>query len=66
MFLTLPFLDAPEISIERIYALYCGLKYGLTVKDWIEEQQLSVLHIDERFNIYTFIIFFFRLSHSLL
>jgi hypothetical protein len=41
-------LDAPEISIERIYALYCGLKYGLTVKDWIEEQQLTLLHIDER------------------
>ncbi|KAG2236466.1 hypothetical protein INT48_003257 [Thamnidium elegans] len=39
---------APEISVERIYALYCGLKYGLTVKDWIEEQQLSSLHIDER------------------
>lgn len=49
MLLTLPFLDAPEISIERIYALYCGLKYGLTVKDWIEEQQLALLHIDERF-----------------
>lgn len=40
--------NAPEISIERIYALYCGLKYGLTVKDWIEEQQLSLLHVDER------------------
>ncbi|KAK4521804.1 Succinate dehydrogenase assembly factor 3 (SDH assembly factor 3) (SDHAF3) [Mucor velutinosus] len=40
--------NAPEISIERVYALYCGLKYGLTVKDWIEEQQLTLLHIDER------------------
>lgn len=42
------FIDTPEISIERIYALYCGLKYGLTVKDWIEEQQLHSLNIDER------------------
>ncbi|KAI9478371.1 MAG: nitrogen permease regulator 2 [Benjaminiella poitrasii] len=40
--------NAPEIPIERIYALYCGLKYGLTVKDWIEEQQLTLLQVDER------------------
>ncbi|KAI8090259.1 nitrogen permease regulator 2 [Gilbertella persicaria] len=40
--------NAPEISIERIYALYCGFKHGLTVKDWIEEQKLAFLCIDER------------------
>ncbi|KAI9337637.1 nitrogen permease regulator 2 [Pilaira anomala] len=40
--------NAPEISVERVYALYCGLKYGLTVKDWMEEQQLSSFYIDER------------------
>ncbi len=41
-------LDVPEISIERVYALYCGFKYGLTVKDWMEEQQVASLHVDER------------------
>ncbi|KAI8988520.1 nitrogen permease regulator 2, partial [Mycotypha africana] len=40
--------DAPEISVEKIYALYCGLKYGLTVKGWMEEQQVASLNIDER------------------
>ncbi|OBZ85444.1 Nitrogen permease regulator 2 [Choanephora cucurbitarum] len=45
-FITIP--NAAEISIERIYALYCGFKHGLTVKDWIEEQQLAFLNIDER------------------
>ncbi|KAI8645679.1 nitrogen permease regulator 2 [Parasitella parasitica] len=45
-YITLP--NAPEISIERIYALYCGLKYGLTVTDWMEEQQLALLQVDER------------------
>ncbi|KAG1223778.1 hypothetical protein G6F35_004447 [Rhizopus arrhizus] len=40
--------NVPEISIERVYALYCGFKYGLTVKDWMEEQQVASLHVDER------------------
>ncbi|KAI8373359.1 nitrogen permease regulator 2 [Blakeslea trispora] len=45
-FITIP--NAVEISIERIYALYCGFKHGLTVRDWIEEQQVAFLNIDER------------------
>ncbi|RCH86317.1 chitin deacetylase, partial [Rhizopus stolonifer] len=40
--------SVPEISIERVYALYCGFKYGLTVRDWMEEQQVASLHVDER------------------
>ncbi|KAI9260175.1 nitrogen permease regulator 2 [Sporodiniella umbellata] len=40
--------NIPEISIERVYSIYCGFKYGLTVKDWMEEQQVASLHVDER------------------
>lgn len=50
-YLFILFIDAPEISVERVYALYCGLKYGLTVKDWMEEQQLSSFYIDERYTV---------------
>ncbi|KAI8884182.1 nitrogen permease regulator 2 [Backusella circina FSU 941] len=40
--------ESNDITNEQIFALYCGLKPGLTVKDWMKEQHVSSLKIDER------------------
>lgn len=40
--------NSQETTIDRIFALYCGLKYGLSVQDWMEEHQVNMLNIDER------------------
>ncbi|KAI9268234.1 nitrogen permease regulator 2-domain-containing protein [Phascolomyces articulosus] len=45
-YITLP--DATPPPLPRVFALYCGLQYGSSVRDWIEEHQVSSLSIDVR------------------
>ncbi|KAI8381589.1 nitrogen permease regulator 2 [Radiomyces spectabilis] len=45
-YVTLP--NHPPPSLSRVFALYCGLQYGSSVRDWIEEHQVSNLPIDVR------------------
>ncbi|KAI9304058.1 nitrogen permease regulator 2 [Cunninghamella echinulata] len=45
-YITLP--DAPVPPLTRIFALYSGLQYGITIKEWMEEHQLMTLPIDIR------------------
>ncbi|KAI9004854.1 nitrogen permease regulator 2, partial [Phycomyces nitens] len=40
--------NMPTPPLPRIFALYCGLKYGSSVKDWIDEQHVVSLPIDVR------------------
>lgn len=41
-------IDATPPPWPRVFALYCGLQYGLSVRDWIEEHQVATLPIDVR------------------
>ncbi|CAG8444558.1 392_t:CDS:2 [Ambispora gerdemannii] len=42
-------LDAgPPPSFIKLFSLYCQLKYGVSLKEWIEENQVSSLNIDIR------------------
>ena len=41
-------LEATPPPLPRVFALYCGLQYGSSVRDWIEEHQVSNLPIDVR------------------
>ncbi|ORZ12259.1 nitrogen permease regulator 2 [Absidia repens] len=45
-YITLPGSTVPLLS--RVFALYSGLQYGITVKDWMEEHQLTAIPIDIR------------------
>ncbi|KAG2218575.1 hypothetical protein INT45_014164, partial [Circinella minor] len=45
-YITLPEVTPPPLP--RVFALYCGLQYGSSVRDWIEEHQVSNLPIDVR------------------
>ncbi|KAI8093850.1 nitrogen permease regulator 2 [Halteromyces radiatus] len=45
-YITLPGATVPLLS--RVFALYSGLQYGISVKDWMEENQLNTLPIDIR------------------
>lgn len=40
--------DATPPPLSRVFALYCGLQYGSSVRDWIEENQVASLPIDVR------------------
>lgn len=41
-------VDKPSISFPRLFALYCNLKHGLNLRDWIEENAVEALNIDVR------------------
>ncbi|KAG9303557.1 hypothetical protein G9A89_018453 [Geosiphon pyriformis] len=45
-YVTKPGLMPP--SFATLFSLYCQLKYGLTLKEWIEENQVASLSIDIR------------------
>ncbi|KAI8138520.1 nitrogen permease regulator 2 [Fennellomyces sp. T-0311] len=45
-YITVP--DAAPPPLARVFALYCGLQYGSSVRDWIEEHQVATLPIDVR------------------
>ncbi|KAI9319406.1 nitrogen permease regulator 2-domain-containing protein [Dichotomocladium elegans] len=45
-YITLP--HAQPLPLARVFALYCGLQYGSSVRDWIEEHQVASLPIDVR------------------
>ncbi|CDH51394.1 nitrogen permease regulator 2 [Lichtheimia corymbifera JMRC:FSU:9682] len=45
-YITLPNATPPPWP--RVFALYCGLQYGLSVRDWIAEHQVATLPIDVR------------------
>ncbi|KAI8337709.1 nitrogen permease regulator 2 [Chlamydoabsidia padenii] len=45
-YITLPGSDIPLLS--RVFALYSGLQYGMSVKDWMEEHQVNTIPIDIR------------------
>ncbi|KAI8066391.1 nitrogen permease regulator 2-domain-containing protein, partial [Gongronella butleri] len=45
-YITLP--NEPVPPLAKIVALYTGLQYGITVKDWMEEHQVQSLPIDIR------------------
>ncbi|KAL1936768.1 hypothetical protein VTP01DRAFT_902 [Rhizomucor pusillus] len=45
-YITLPHATPPPL--QRIFALYCGLQHGLSVRDWAEEHQVTALPIDIR------------------
>ncbi|KAJ3219719.1 Nitrogen permease regulator 2 [Clydaea vesicula] len=40
----------PPVSFDRIFSLYCALKHELSVKDWIEDNEVWNHHIDVRIN----------------
>ncbi|OAD74380.1 hypothetical protein PHYBLDRAFT_99189, partial [Phycomyces blakesleeanus NRRL 1555(-)] len=40
--------NMPTPPLPRIFALYCGLQYGSSVRDWIDEQHVVSLPIDVR------------------
>ncbi|ORX62070.1 nitrogen permease regulator 2 [Hesseltinella vesiculosa] len=45
-YITLPKEPVPPLA--KVFALYSGLQYGVTVKDWMEEHQVQSLPIDIR------------------
>ncbi|CAG8589162.1 7828_t:CDS:2 [Ambispora leptoticha] len=38
----------PPPSFAKLFSLYCQLKYGVSLKEWLEEYQVSSLNIDIR------------------
>ncbi|KAJ3041066.1 Nitrogen permease regulator 2 [Rhizophlyctis rosea] len=46
--LTFVHIDTPPPPFATVFSLYCALKHGLTVQDWIEEHKVLNYNIDVR------------------
>ncbi|OZJ04546.1 hypothetical protein BZG36_02715 [Bifiguratus adelaidae] len=46
--LTAIFVDAAPIPISKLIDLYCNLKHGITVREWVQQYDVEALPIDVR------------------